>query len=275
VSNWLHEQKWQEVEEYLKNRDLVLLPIGSTEQHGRHLPLFTDTAEAIAVAEGVAEQTGALIAPPVHYGWSPQHMGYPGCVTLRAEVLISMVEDIAISLCHHGFRKLVIVHGHRVANLPWMELAAMKIKEKTGMYVAVVDVALIAASEIRAICTSEPGGIGHACESETSFMLHKHPHLVDMDLAVKQVRPRPKVFRHGLTTFEPAEAAMNSVIVKRSWEESTRANAPAGISGDPTAATQDKGKRIYETIVAQVSRFITEDVLPQTVTTKKLAEIPV
>lgn len=274
MSNWLHEKRWPEIAEYLKERDVALLPVGSIEQHGRHLPLFTDSAEAIAVAEGVAERTGVLVCPPVYYGWSPHHMGYPGCITMRSEVLISIVEDVATSLAHHGFRKLVIVNGHRHANLAWMELAAARIKEKTGMYVAVVDVALVAMREIREICTSEPGGIGHACESETSFMLHKHPHLVDMSQAVKQIPRSSGHLRHHHLAFEPEFAASNSVMVKHSWQEATRANSPAGLWGDPTVATQEKGRRIYEAIVEQASRFVLEEVIPAEVTLKPV-QVPV
>lgn len=273
MSNWLHEKRSPEIGEYLKKLDVALLPVGSIEQHGKHLPVFTDSAEAIAVAEGVAERTGVLIAPPIYYGWSPHHMGYPGCITIRSEVLIGLVEDVAASLIHHGFRKLVIINGHRHANIPWMELAAGKIKQRTGMYVAIVDVALIAMEEIRAICVSEPGGIGHACESETSFILYKHPELVDMSAAVKQI-PRRGTFRHGAFAFDPAEAAKDSVIVKHSWQEATRANSPAGLWGDPTVASPETGRKIYEAIVGNTVRFLTEEVIPTKVEVAKV-EVPV
>src|SRR5882762_5419747 len=84
-SLWLHELRWPEVAAYLSTDDVVLIPIGATEQHGRHLPLAVDTGWAIGASEIAARKTGVLVAPALHYGWSPHHMGYPGTVTLAAD----------------------------------------------------------------------------------------------------------------------------------------------------------------------------------------------
>ncbi len=74
---WLHERRWPEIRAHLERDDVALLPVGSTEQHGRHLPVMTDAAEAIAVAVGAAARAGVLIAPPLWYGWTAHHMAYP------------------------------------------------------------------------------------------------------------------------------------------------------------------------------------------------------
>lgn len=180
-SPWLHERSRTSVQEYLKHDDLILVPIGATEQHGRHTPLMVDTGWAIAVAEGAALATGTLVAPPQHVGWSPHHLAYCGALTFRPETLISVMVDIGESLIHHGFRKIVFVNGNRIANLPPMEIAAAKLRFSTGAYVSVVDAGLIARREVGEIC--QAGENGHGGDSETSFMLHWRPDLVDMSQA--------------------------------------------------------------------------------------------
>ena len=107
--SWLYEMSWSEVEEYLKGGDdRIIIPVGSTEQHGRFAPLGTDTLVAIALAEDASAKTGVLIAPPLWFGWSPHHLVRPGTISIRAEVLIEALCDIIRSLAKHGFKKFVI-----------------------------------------------------------------------------------------------------------------------------------------------------------------------
>jgi creatinine amidohydrolase len=148
MSRWIHEMKWPEVAEYLESNDTVLIPVGSTEQHGAHMAMMTDAAEAIDVAHAVAEQTGVLITPPLWFGWTPHHMSFAGTIGLRAETLSNIVEDICISLTYHGFKKLILINGHRGANLPPLEIAQARVRNRTNCYMALVDVQLVARKEI-------------------------------------------------------------------------------------------------------------------------------
>jgi creatinine amidohydrolase len=256
MSRWIHELAWPEIEAYLRTEDIALVPIGATEQHGPHLPLMVDAAWAIAVAEGAAEAANVLVAPPMYIGWSPHHLGYPGGITLRAETLTQVTVDIGESLVHHGFRKLLLVNGNRVANLPPMEIAATRLRFQTGAYVAVVDVGLIAKREVREICESEPGGLGHAGESETSFMLYRYGQFVDMTKATK-VLPSRKRFPESHIALEP-EFEGNSVSVHPTDEEFRRATAPTGAGGDALLATREKGERIFHAIVRNLVAYIDE-----------------
>src|SRR3546814_2135454 len=135
-----------EVADYLKTDDIALIPFGATEQHGAHAPMMLDTAWAIAAAEGAARKTNVLIAPPVHYGWSYSHMGFPGTLTLSAETIVSLALDICRSLLVHGFRTLILINHNRLVLQP-LDLAAVKIRNATGAIVAVVDSCLIAKPE--------------------------------------------------------------------------------------------------------------------------------
>lgn len=90
-----------------------MLPLGSVEQHGNHMPLGTDTMLAHAVSLAAAERArGAAVLPPPWFGLSAHHMRFPGSVTLRAETLMAVAEDIVASLVQHGFRRILIVNGH-------------------------------------------------------------------------------------------------------------------------------------------------------------------
>jgi creatinine amidohydrolase len=103
-----------EIETLDRDRTVLLLPLGSVEQHGRHLPVGTDTMLASAVSAAASKRLPERIAvlPPSWYGFSPHHMHFPGTVTLRANTLLSVVEDIVGSLVAHGFKRVVLVNGH-------------------------------------------------------------------------------------------------------------------------------------------------------------------
>ena len=247
MTRWLHELRRPQIEDYLKSDDVILLPIGSVEQHGRHLPLMTDAAQAIAVAEGAAEQSGVLIAPPVWYGWSPFHLCYPGSVTLRPETLSALVEDILNSLIHGGFRRVIIISGHTTMNFIPVDPVAIRVRQTTGAYVATVDVGLIAKREIASVLRSSYDG--HAGEWETSFMLHRFPAFVDMSEAVRNL---PEPDRELFPALVPGDPRIegNTYQLYPTLEEYAEASAAgSGITGDATLATEQQGQFVYEAMV--------------------------
>jgi len=106
-SQWLRNLTWEDIKEQIKvAKGTVILPVGSTEQHGPHLPVGTDT----------------MVAPPLWFGWSPHHMVLPGTITIRPEILIEITSDIIGSLNQHGFDKFIFVNGHRIVNVTWMQI---------------------------------------------------------------------------------------------------------------------------------------------------------
>ena len=252
MRHWLHELKWQEVEEYLGRKDIVLIPVGAIEQHGRHLPLLTDSASAIDVAESVARELELLVCPPLWFGWSTHHMGYAGTITLRAETFVAVLEDICQSLVYHGFKKLILVNGNRVANLAPMEIVAVRIGNRTGAYVAVVDTGLVALKEAAEICQT----LDHGGESETALMQANHPELVDMAVAAPLEPPRHPKFNYHPINLDWRRAGFDSVTVKPTVEEWKEATGPAGAYGDPLAATPEKGRQLHAAIVANVVEFL-------------------
>jgi creatinine amidohydrolase len=105
------ELNWQDVEEYLKRDDRVILILGACEQHG-YLSLLTDVKIPQALADAASQQTGVLAAPPLNFGVSPYFLAYPGTISLRLSTFLDAVEDMVRSLYHQGFRRFLVLNGH-------------------------------------------------------------------------------------------------------------------------------------------------------------------
>jgi len=112
MAHLLEECGWLDVQEYLQHDDRLILVIGSTEQHGRHLVLGTDVWQAWEIAARLSERSGVLLAPPVSYGMSLHHLGFPGTLSLRPQTLSSVVADLLESAYEHGFRRILLLNGH-------------------------------------------------------------------------------------------------------------------------------------------------------------------
>jgi len=250
-SVWLNELTSDDVEDYLKKNDTIIVPIGATETHGPHLPLGTDTFEAMDYSEGIARKAGVLVTPPIWFGDSPHHMGRPGTISLRSQTVIELLKDVYRSLVHHGFRRIVTFNGHRLANLPVIQIAAKQVKEDhPHVLFAVFDPVQIASDTHRRIRTSPGVGI-HACEFETSHMLFKHPDLVhpeNFELSRGRYIDSPLVPEDHL-------AGGDRVLWIYTWRDQLAA-APRGHHGDPTAATVEKGRALWDAVVTNGAAFI-------------------
>jgi creatinine amidohydrolase len=247
---YLYEWTWAEVKAYLKKDSVIILPFGSTEQHGLHLPLGNDALVAIRLAEDAARATKTIVAPPCWYGWSPHHMAYPGTISLVPETLTRLLYEVLRSLIFHGFKRLIVINGHRKANLPPLEIACSRIRNETGAYVTIADPFFLAETTAREIRESPPGGIGHAEELETSHMMHIFPELVDIKKAVKNL-PKKKKF-HVMDPYVIADRAFTPSTL----EGFRKATVPSGVIGDPTLSTAAKGERLHRALVNNLVEFI-------------------
>jgi creatinine amidohydrolase len=238
----LQDLCWTDVRAYLAGQDVAIVPVGSTEQHGAHLPLGTDSLVAIKLAEAAAAKAGVLVAPPLWFGWSPHHLVLPGTITIRPEILIEVLYDVLASLQHHGFRKFVVLNGHRIVNIPWMQLAAERAQRQLGVKVVLFDPAYMSKEIVRELGV---GPVGHSEEIETSHMLHMAPELVHLEKA--QDNPVPK---HALYSVDPAYAGDTLCYVPSTLRDMQRsADVAAGTTGTPSRSSREIGERYHAHLV--------------------------
>ena len=235
----------EEVEEVKKQTDVAIIPIGSIEQHGLHLPLKTDIFIAYEISKLVAKKVPVVIAPPIFYGESSHHIDFPGTISLESSTLIALVKDVAKSLFKHGFKKIVILNAHG-GNAPILQVASNEIHQETGAVVILVDWWSIASDEVVKIKTSE---VFHACEIETSIMLALDPSSVDLKKVVKEIPKSPSKFIKFDFPSEPR--------ARMAWR--TKEISTSGVIGDPTKASLEKGKKIIDAVVQRLANLI-EDI---------------
>lgn len=243
---WLQEMKWLEVKKYLEHDDRIIISWGSTEQHGKYAPLGTDTLAAIALAEDASEKTGVIIAPPMWFGWSPHHLVRPGTISVRAEVLIEILYDIIKSLAKHGFKKFVIINGHRIVNIPWMQIAAERAQRKLKVKVVIFDPAYMSKEVADELGF---GPVGHAEEIEISHMLYKYPQLINLSKA-KDYVPKEKPLYH----IDPRDPRDTLCYVPSTEEDMKSLIEVSGdpIAGRPTLSSAEKGRKYHEHLVSRL-----------------------
>ncbi len=124
---WLQDLTWEEIRDYIETGGrTILLPFGSTEQHGPHLPVGTDTLVAITLAEDAAARAGILAAPPLWFGWSPHHMVLPGTITIRPELLAEFAFDMVLPCITMGLTTLCSSMATASSTLPGCRSPAKK-----------------------------------------------------------------------------------------------------------------------------------------------------
>ena len=160
--------------------DLALLPVGSTEQHGPHAPLSTDTllAEAVAAAGADAYDGEVVVAPPLPYGVSAEHRRFAGTLWLSPDAFRAAVGDVVGSLCHHGFRRVVLVNGHGGNVDALAEVAAAITREETAYVVPFTWFDSVDFEAIGADAGVESVDMGHAGAAETALLRATRPDLV-------------------------------------------------------------------------------------------------
>ncbi|MBA3010324.1 MAG: creatininase family protein [Proteobacteria bacterium] len=250
-SVWLQDLTWEEVREKLdQGSKTILLPFGSTEQHGPHLPCGTDTMVAMTLAQDAAEKTGILAAPPLWFGWSPHHMVLPGTITIRPDILAEMAFDIITSLHHHGFEKFVLINGHRIVNITWMQMAGERAKRELAAKVVIFDPAYMSKTITQGLGW---GPVGHAEEIEGSHMMYRYPDLVKMDRAIDNPHPKSELY-----SVDPSYTEDTLCYLPSSPEEMKHLTLKSkGTTGEPSKASRDGGKIYHDHLVSRLVEVIT------------------
>ena len=181
VKNYLPHMTSPEVAAFLERSDMVIIPVGSLEQHGDHLPIGTDFINGVERCKLIAQERDILVAPVLMVGQSPYHMGFPGSVTLKAETIIQVHMEAVESLIHHGFKRFIIMNSHG-GNRAISTLLVDQINQTTA------GVAVSFGEAVRPFMepSSEPPSTvldRHGGTPETSNSLYLMPSLVQLDKA--------------------------------------------------------------------------------------------
>jgi creatinine amidohydrolase len=233
---------WRDAAEALARAQLALLPAGSIEQHGPHLPLDTDLAVAEALAHRLETDLGdaAVLCPPIPYGISEHHMGFAGTLTLRPDTFAGVVLDVVESLAHWGVRRVLVVNGHG-GNIDALRLVSRTARRDPESMVAAVMWAQLAADEIAAAVRS--ASYGHACEVETSVVMALSPDRVLYDRIAESAGRRS-----ADAMIDPPAALVDQAVY---MEELT----DDGALGDPRLASPELGRRVVETAYGRALEF--------------------
>jgi creatinine amidohydrolase len=211
----LPDVSWTEVDRAA--RRVVLVPLGSLEQHGPHLPLDTDTRIAVAVARGAARgRDGVAIAPPITFGSSGEHAGFPGTLSIGTGALCEMLVELGRDAAR-DWEAMLVVNAHG-GNQDAVDAALARLRAE--------------ARRCAAFHVAPADGDAHAGRSETALLLHLAPTAVQVGL------------------LAPGEVAPVSALMDRLRREGVRAVSPNGVLGDPLGATAEEGERLLAELVA-------------------------
>ena len=211
----------------------MIIPYGSVEEHGPHLPLGTDTIHVYEVCKEVANRVPVFVAPPLFYGVCRSTRDHPGTVGIRAATLRALTADLITDMYRQGLRRFLIISGHastlQVTSLT--EVGEELLAEYPDLRMAVLSILDLAATAWQDVIDTEDDS--HAGEVETSVMLHLRPHWVG------EARPHewPRFPKHLLVRDK-----------LRYW--------PGGVWGDASRASEEKGKELLELSVAGLVQLV-------------------
>lgn len=250
------ELTWSEVNEAVKIGKIPILPTGSVEQHGPHLPLKVDHLCANAVATEAARLSPeySLVLPPVSYGYVHHVMDFPGSLNIHFEHFIQYVLDILKSLAYHGFKKMIVVNGHG-SNGPLVDLASRRLIVETDASCAFCSwwQLLTVDPEFNSKWRESvfPGGCSHAGELETSMLLHLAPESVRQDRIKSEIAKTNKVGSKYVWGDLFGKGPMGLI-------EWTSQYSDSGVMGEAEKATAEKGKLVFEEASRNLAEFVAE-----------------
>lgn len=251
-SVWLQELTWEDVAEYLQDNDIAIFPVGSTEQHGPAGPLGVDSYAAIALAEDAAQRAGVLVTPPLWFGDSPHHLDFAGTISLRTETLVEVAKDVVRSLARHGFKKIIIINGHKGTNLAALTTAcrALHQDELPNVFLALVDPLYLA----KGISHIKEAAEHHAGELEISHVWHKFPELIKPE----KLPGKPVDVEKIMSPFGSEDLfGKRGDSIEIFWNShEQKAFAPTGSFSDSSHASPEKGRQYHEYMVNNLIKFI-------------------
>lgn len=239
----MDEMTWLEVREAAKQGRIVIIPMAAIEQHGYHLPVDMDNRACLHVCSEAARRRPDLLlnTPLLPYGFNEHNMEFPGTVSIRMDIFMEYLFDVARSYTRMGFQRIMMVNGHG-SNQMLANLVARRIVNETNALAMALPYWCLNADKFNQQLRESvmPGGTAHACEYETSIYLALKPESVDMKKAVKELAP--KWSRKIWVDLVGGSSDVHFV------DNYSRYNV-SGVEGDPTRASAAKGKKIVEWVI--------------------------
>ena len=231
---------------------ILIVPVGSIEQHGDHLPVSTDTILVDAVghagAKAICDEIPVLVTPPVWHGYSPHHLPLGGTITLDLDGLLDVLEAIAASAMDNGFDSLLLLNGHG-GNMSIVDSAIKGIgRQHPDATVHGLTYFTLATRFIDEIRDSDPGGMSHGGEFETSLMMHLQPELVQSDRM--KATPKEATFDYESTDLMTG----GELGTYRTFDEYSE----SGAIGSPELASAEKGEEILERLTTEMKSLLTQ-----------------
>ena len=249
----LGRMSWAEVAEVIPQQPVILLPIGTVEQHGPHLPVNADNMVAEWVARKAAEQTHALVAPGINYGNSAVFTGFPGTFHVRQETLRAVLTDVCEEFVAQGFKRIIFVNNHG-GNDAVCEQVARTLKAKYGMYIGVIYPWSLGYQLMRDTYDDWQTAYGHGAEPETSAMLGMFPEdVVEARRESGTVHPFNGWEVQGYSKVTVPGTPAPATVYFESHEL-----APNGVTGDGSVATGERGQVWIERVVGHAIAFVNE-----------------
>ena len=237
---------WPEMNDAIAAEKLIILPTGSTEQHGHHLPIDVDVflCESVCLEVGRRAAEKVLVLPPISYGLNLHHIDFPGTIHIEPDVFIAFCLNITKSVAYHGFKKILIVNGHG-SNTPSIDLVARKTVLETQSLCFATSYYLFLMEAFQKV--RESAVIAHADEFETSLYLHLAGDRVQMDKAVSD--------NDRMGKFVSSDSTGNYLVrFNDYWGRWTK----TGVHGDATKGTAQKGRIIFDAAVSGLVELVDE-----------------
>jgi len=258
MGNIFAKMKWPEINQAAAENRVVVIPAGTLEDHGLHMPVDTDVVIAEEICRRLTTKMSdvTVLFPPIIHGYSPHHIDGPGVITIRWDTFIESTSQILSSLGYHGFRKVLIVNGHG-SNVPVLDVATRQANvQNPDMQCAFTS--WWSLKEVQDVVRKfrESNWTGHACELETSAYLAIADEYVDMSKAVEDFNPYlTKHFWSDLASQTPeGEDFANPISLKEYWSTLCE----TGTMGDPSSSTAEKGELMLSTAARELEEIIVE-----------------
>jgi creatinine amidohydrolase len=256
---FLGEMTSPEVEAFLREGDTVVVPTGSTEQHGPHGPLLTDVLVPNEIARRIAPRIGAVAAPSINYGLSYPHTGFVGLVQVRIPTFMALIEDVAVSLATAGFRRIVFLNGHYDNTLAIANAcanAAPRLPEGVRAFPVNYWDGMTADEAAEFF---DPSNGLHANKGETSAVMAINPALVDIDAANAEMPPFPEVTSGAAVHtafFFTTPGSVHRATQSGTWGDARESNAEFGerylqVVTDATVRLLDDIERTFAAMPAR------------------------